>query len=60
MKKFQRIPGESKKEYFNRIDQEATQEVAEALKASRKMRDARKKWVIFPFLCKCALCFTRV
>lgn len=43
MKKFQRIPGESKKEYFNRIDQEATQEVAEALKASRKMRDARKK-----------------
>lgn len=43
MKKFQRIPGESKKEYFDRIDEEATQEVAEALKASRKMRDARKK-----------------
>lgn len=42
-KKFQRIPGESKKEYFMRIDQEATQEVAEALKASRKMRDGRKK-----------------
>ncbi|KAJ7371119.1 hypothetical protein OS493_027807 [Desmophyllum pertusum] len=43
MTKFQRIPGESKKQYFDRIDREATVEVAETLKASRKMRDGRKK-----------------
>ena len=43
MTKFQRIPGESKKEYFDRIDREATVDVAESLKASRKMREGRRK-----------------
>jgi len=43
MTKFQRIPGESKKQYFDRIDHQATVEVAESLKASRKMRDGRRK-----------------
>lgn len=43
MTKFQRIPGEGKKEYFDRIDREATMEVAESLKASRKMREGRRK-----------------
>lgn len=43
MTKFQQIPGESKKQFFDRIDREATVEVAEYLKASRKMRDGRRK-----------------
>jgi len=43
MTKFQQIPGESKKQYFDRIDHQATVEVAESLKASRKMRDGRRK-----------------
>ena len=43
MAKFQKIPVESKKQFFDRIDREATVEVAEYLKASRKMRDGRRK-----------------
>lgn len=41
--KFQRIPGESKKQYFHRIDHEAASEVALSLKASKKMREGRKR-----------------
>lgn len=42
--KFQRIAGESKKQYFDRIDNEAANEVALSLKASRKLREARKRY----------------
>ena len=42
--KFQRIAGESKKQYFDRIDHEAANEVALSLKASRKLREARKRY----------------
>lgn len=41
--KFQRIPGESKKQYFDRIDHEAAIDVAVSLKESRGMREGRKK-----------------
>ncbi|CAH3164339.1 unnamed protein product [Porites evermanni] len=44
--KFQRIAGESKKQYFDRIDHEAANEVALSLKASRKLREARKRHLI--------------
>lgn len=43
MTKFQQTPGESKKQYFDRIDREAAVEVAESLKAAKKMRDGRRK-----------------
>ncbi|XP_068762007.1 coiled-coil domain-containing protein 137-like [Montipora capricornis] len=43
--KFQQIPGETKKEYFDRIDREAAVEVAESFKKSRKIREGRKRFL---------------
>ncbi|XP_015762545.1 PREDICTED: uncharacterized protein LOC107341618 [Acropora digitifera] len=40
---FQQAPGESKREYFRRIQHETTMKVAECLRKSRPMREGRKR-----------------
>lgn len=41
--KFQRNVGESKKDYLNRIDQEAALAIADSMKESRELRQSRKR-----------------
>ena len=41
--RFQRKPGESKKEYFSRIDHEAALAMAKSMMEDRKSSDRRKK-----------------
>jgi hypothetical protein len=42
---FQQKKGESKKEYFNRIDREAASSMVESIKSNNKMSERRKRLV---------------